>query len=143
MEFSMPMRAKLFVAITAAAGAALLGTAMLQWRSDDLLKFVCYLLIAVLASTMKVRLPGMESTMSVNFLFVILGVLELSLAETMVIGCIAALVQSLWKTKQRPEAVKVIQRHLPDLLRLSPVGEAASKQHAPVADSGQLHIFSE
>ena len=104
----MPMRAKLFVAITAAAGAALLGTALLHWHSDDLLKFACYLLIAVLASTMKVKLPGIDSTMSVNFLFVILGVLELSLAETMVIGCIAALVQSLWKNKQRPEAVKVI-----------------------------------
>ena len=65
MELSMPMRAKLFVAITAAAGAALLGTALLHWHSDDLLKFACYLLIAVLASTMKVKLPGMDSTMSV------------------------------------------------------------------------------
>jgi len=85
-----------------------LALACLHWHSGDLLKFVCYLLIAVLASTMKVRLPGMEGTMSVTFLFVLLGVLELSLAETLTIGCTAALVQSLWKTTQRPEVVKVV-----------------------------------
>ena len=104
----MPIKAKIFVAITAALGAAGLGTALLHWHSHDLLKFGCYLLIAVLASTMKVKLPGIDSTMSVHFLFVLLGVLELSLAETLVIGCTAALVQSLWKNKQRPDLVKVV-----------------------------------
>jgi diguanylate cyclase (GGDEF)-like protein/putative nucleotidyltransferase with HDIG domain len=108
MEYSMPMQARVFVAVTASSGAILLGTALLHWHSDDLLKFTCYLLIAVLAATLKVRLPGMESTMSVHFLFVLLGVLELSLGETLLIGCTSALVQSLWKTRQRPEAVKVI-----------------------------------
>jgi diguanylate cyclase (GGDEF)-like protein/putative nucleotidyltransferase with HDIG domain len=103
----MPIRAKIFVAIFVAAGAAGLGTVLLHWHSNDLLKFGCYLLLAVLASTMKVKLPGMNSTMSVHFLFVLLGVLELSLAETLVIGCTAALVQSVWKTNQRPDPIKV------------------------------------
>src|ERR1035437_6033456 len=104
----MPKRAVAFVALVTVAGATVLGTSLLHWRSDDLLKFGCYLLIAILASTMKVRLPGMESTMSVHFLFVLLGVLELSLPETLVIGCSAALVQSLWKTTRRPEPIKVV-----------------------------------
>ena len=108
MRDSMPIRARVFVFITASSGAALFGTACLHWHSDDLLKFGCYLLIAILASTMKVKLPGMDSTMSVTFLFVLLGIMELSLVETLVIGCTSALVQSLWKNKNRPEAVKVI-----------------------------------
>ncbi len=108
MASSIPMRARLFIAMTAMTGAAMLGMAFAHWHSSNLMKFTCYLIIAVLASTMKVRLPGMESTMSVHFLFVLLGVLELSLAETLVIGCAAALVQSYWKTKQRPETVKVV-----------------------------------
>src|SRR5271165_3106063 len=103
----MPIRAKIFVVITSMAGAAGFVAALLHWHSNDLPKFLCYLLIAVLASTMKVKLPGMDSTMSVHFLFVLLGVLELSLAETLIIGCTAALVQSLWKSKQRPDAIKV------------------------------------
>jgi len=107
MNDSIPIRAWLFIIVTSAAGAAVLGTACVNWHSNDLLKFGCYFAVAVLASAMKVRVPGIESTMSVNFLFVLLGVIELSLPETLVIGCAAALVQSLWKTKQRPEVVKV------------------------------------
>jgi len=108
MKNSMPIRARVFIAITAAAGVVMLGIACMHWHSSDLLKFFCYLLIAILASTMKVKLPGMDSTMSVHFLFVLLGILELSLAETLVIGCTAALMQSVWKNKHRSEAVKII-----------------------------------
>ena len=108
MDVSMPIRAKVYITLTAATGVAVFGAAMLHWHSNDPLKFVCYLLIAVMASTMKVKLPEIDSTMSVHFLFVLLGILELSLAETLVIGCTTAVVQSLWMNKQRPEAVKVI-----------------------------------
>src|SRR5215470_5708423 len=104
----MPTQAKIFITITAALGATVLASSFLHWHSDDLLRFGCYLLIAVLASTMKVTLPGIEGTMSVHFLFVLLGILELSLPETLVIGCTAALVQSLWKPKHRPEPSKLV-----------------------------------
>jgi diguanylate cyclase (GGDEF)-like protein/putative nucleotidyltransferase with HDIG domain len=90
------------------AGAAVLATALLHWTSNDPLKFACYLLVAVLAATLKVRLPGIEGSMSVHFLFVLVGILELSLPETLVIGCTAAVIQTLWKPKQRPEPAKVV-----------------------------------
>ena len=86
----------------------MLATSLLHFHSHDPLKFACYLLIAALASTMKVRLPGIEGSMSVHFLFVLLGILELSLPETLVIGCAAALVQTFWKPVHRPERVKVV-----------------------------------
>jgi putative nucleotidyltransferase with HDIG domain len=105
---SVPIRAKIFIAATAAAGACILLMACLHWQSANLPKFLCYLTIAVLAGTMKVWLPGIESTMSVHFLFVLLGVLELSLPETLAIGCAAALIQSVWKTTDGPDAVKVL-----------------------------------
>jgi len=104
----MPKRAIAFVALTAVCGSAILTHALWNWHSENLPKFACYLVIAMLASTMKVRLPGIDSTMSVHFLFVLLGVLELSLAETLVIGCAAALMQSFWKTRNRPEIIKVV-----------------------------------
>jgi diguanylate cyclase (GGDEF)-like protein/putative nucleotidyltransferase with HDIG domain len=89
-------------------GMVVLVHASLHWHSSDLVKFFCYLVIAALAGSLKVKLPGIESTMSVHFLFVLLGVLELSLAETLAIGCAAALVQSLWKTRLGPELSKII-----------------------------------
>jgi diguanylate cyclase (GGDEF)-like protein/putative nucleotidyltransferase with HDIG domain len=103
----MPIRARVFVSVTALLGAVVLGTAVWHWQSDDTLRFACYLLIAILASTMKVALPGIEGTMSVHFLFVLLGILELSLPETLVIGCAGALIQSLWKPRRPPEPAKV------------------------------------
>ncbi len=108
MVVSMPIRAKLYITLTAGIGAAVVVMALQHWHSEDLLRFACYLLIAALASTMKVSLPGIEGTMSVHFLFVLLGVLELSLAETLIIGCAAALLQCLWKPKRRPEPAKVL-----------------------------------
>jgi diguanylate cyclase (GGDEF)-like protein/putative nucleotidyltransferase with HDIG domain len=105
---SMPIRAKLFIILTVSCGTTGIVASSLHWHSDNLFKFACYLLIAILASTLKVKLPGMDSTMSVHFLFVLLGILELSLAETLIIGCSAALLQSVWKTNQRPDPIKVI-----------------------------------
>ena len=108
MGSSIPIRAQVFIALTALPGAIVLVASCLHWHSADLLKFVGYLVLALLSSTMKIKLPGMDSTMSVLFLFVLLGILELSLPETLVIGCAAALLQSVWKTKHGPEPVKVI-----------------------------------
>ena len=105
---SMPMRAVGFVFVTAVCGASVLLNAFWHWHSSDPLRFLCYLVIAMLAAGMRVKLPGMDSTMSVHFLFVLLGILELSLAETLAIGCAAALVQSVWKMKRKPEAIKVV-----------------------------------
>ena len=108
MAFSLPKRAIAYVLLTAALGSWALGSALLHWRSHSLLQFWCYLAIAMFASTLKVRLPGIESTMSVHFLFILLGILELSPSETMVLACGAALLQSVWNTKKKPETLKVV-----------------------------------
>ena len=68
----------------------MLGFALSHWQSADLARFVCYVAVAVLASGLKVQLPGIDGTMSVNFLFILLGIMELSLPETLVIGCAAS-----------------------------------------------------
>ena len=75
-------------------------SAVWHWQSADLTRFLCYLAVAVLASGLKVQLPGIDGTMSVNFLFILLGVMELSLPETLVIGCTATLVQSVWHSAE-------------------------------------------
>ena len=104
----MCIKAKIFVAATTALGVMVLAIALGHWQSANLLRFSCYLLVAVLASSLKVRLPGIEGTMSVNFLFVLLGALELSLPETLIIGCAATLVQCFWRALQKPSPVKVV-----------------------------------
>jgi diguanylate cyclase (GGDEF)-like protein/putative nucleotidyltransferase with HDIG domain len=104
----LSIQTKAFVGITALVGAVVLGFSLSHWQSQDPTRFVCYLFVAVLASGLKVQLPGIDGTMSVNFLFILLGVLELSLPETLVIGCTASLAQSVWQLRGRLDPVKVL-----------------------------------
>jgi diguanylate cyclase (GGDEF)-like protein/putative nucleotidyltransferase with HDIG domain len=104
----MSVQTKLFIGVTASLGFLVLSIALWHWQSADLARFVCYLAVAVLASGLKVQLPGIDGTMSVNFLFILLGVVELSLPETLLIGCTATLVQSAWQARKRLDPVKVV-----------------------------------
>src|SRR5438270_10924448 len=104
----LSIQTKVFVGVTASFGVVVLGYALSHWQSQDFMRFVCYLAVALLASGLKVQLPGIDGTMSVNFLFILLGVLELSLPETLVIGCTATLVQSVWQARKRIDPFKVI-----------------------------------
>src|SRR6266478_2118192 len=104
----MSIRARLFIGATAALGIWALAHALWHWQSVDLTRFVCYLLVAVLASSLKVQLPGIDGTMSVNFLFILLSVLELNLPETLVLGCTATLAQCLFGTRQKLVPIKIV-----------------------------------
>jgi diguanylate cyclase (GGDEF)-like protein/putative nucleotidyltransferase with HDIG domain len=104
----LSIQTKAFVGVAASIGVVVLGYSLFHWQSHDLMRFLCYLAVAVLASGLKVQLPGIDGTMSVNFLFILLGVMELSLPETLVIGCTATLVQSVWQARKRLDPVKVI-----------------------------------
>jgi diguanylate cyclase (GGDEF)-like protein/putative nucleotidyltransferase with HDIG domain len=104
----LSIQTKAFVSATALVGVVVLGYALLHWQSQDLTRFLCYLAVAILASGLKVQLPGIDGTMSVNFLFILLGVMELSLAETLVMGCTATLVQSVWQARKRLDPFKVL-----------------------------------
>ena len=103
----LSLQTKAFVGITASLGAVVLTWALWHWQSQDLTRFLCYLGVALLASGLKVQLPGIDGTMSVNFLFILMGVLELSLPETLLLGCTATVVQSIWQARKRLDPLKV------------------------------------
>ncbi|HKW97598.1 MAG TPA: hypothetical protein VJN43_07675 [Bryobacteraceae bacterium] len=104
----MPRNAKIYIALVVTFGFALLGGS-LAFRAEfpDLPRYFSYLLLAVLASTMKVRLPGITGTISVNFLFILIGIADFTLIETMTMGCLAILIQCVWRAKTQPRAVQV------------------------------------
>ncbi len=104
----MRTRAKVFIALTAVVGAVLLSASLRDWHSDNYLRFGAYLCIALAASSFKVVLPGTNTSMSVNFLVTLLGILELSLPETMVIGCGSTLLQCFLKMNRPAKPVRVV-----------------------------------
>jgi diguanylate cyclase (GGDEF)-like protein/putative nucleotidyltransferase with HDIG domain len=58
------------------------------------------------ASVLKVHLPGIKATMSANFLFILVGILDLSYSETLLMGCLGGIVQNLWHAKPRPRPIQ-------------------------------------
>jgi putative nucleotidyltransferase with HDIG domain len=108
MSWVRSIGARAFIASMALAAAVCLVLAFSHWQSNDPVKFSCYLIAALLASSLKVSLPGIEGTLSVNFLFTLLGILELSLPQTLVIGLASTLAQFYWKPARRVKLVQLI-----------------------------------
>jgi putative nucleotidyltransferase with HDIG domain len=96
-----------FIAAMSLAGSVCLLVALHQWHPNDQVRFAAYLIAALLASSLKVSLPGVEGTLSVNFLFTLLGILELSLPETLIIGLASTLAQFYWRAR-RPKLVQLV-----------------------------------
>jgi hypothetical protein len=103
----MPSQAKAYIALVLATGTLVLLFAAASWSSANLKQFAIYLGLAALASALKVRIPGMEGTISPNFVFLLLGMVALPFSQVAVISLAAALVQSLWGSAKRPRLVQV------------------------------------
>ena len=101
----LPFSAKLFIGITILGGLATLVYGGIHQTSNNIAEFICYLGIAVLASRLKVNLPGITGTLSVNFLFILIGVLDLSFSETLILGAISMVAQCFYP--ERPKALQV------------------------------------
>ena len=129
-------RARVFI-------GAILFLGLVMWldalplHSADVPRFVVYLVIAMVASTLKIKLPGVHGTMSVYFLFTLLSVIELSRLETMVISGGAAILQSFWHAKKRPRLIQLLF-NLADVTIAT--GVAYAVYHSPMWQ--HIHISS-
>ena len=104
----MTTKAKLYIAIMTALAAVLLAVAASQWNPKNFGHFVVFFALAMVGSAMKIRLPGFKTTISTNFVFILIGIALFSFGETVLIGLGGALVQSFWKTQQRPKPVQAL-----------------------------------
>lgn len=97
----------LYLSANIGLGIAILIWALLNWRCDEPLRFVSFCAAAVIASVLKIRLPGVTGTTSVSALFVLIGIAALSLPEALVIGASSMLMQCTWRPKSKPQPVQV------------------------------------
>ena len=104
----MPSRAKAFIATIAALATAVLVVVASRWNSENFGRFVLFFALAMVASAMKIRLPGFKTTISINFVFILIGIALFSFCETVLIGLCGAIVQSLWNAQSRPKPVQVL-----------------------------------
>ncbi len=107
MTRSLPKSAQVFVGAVAAVSLVPVIAGGLQWQAQNPLLTLSLLAAAVLTSKMKVKLPGLTSTMSVNLPFLLLAIAELNLLEASLVAAAAGLAQTLGG-ENRPEFVKVL-----------------------------------
>jgi diguanylate cyclase (GGDEF)-like protein/putative nucleotidyltransferase with HDIG domain len=103
----MPNRARLYIALILAAGTFGVSAQLVHFQSAHPIQFWCYFLVTVLTSGLKIRLPMVFATLSVNFLFILVGIVVFSLPEAIVLGVAGTFVQCLWRPRSRPKAIRI------------------------------------
>jgi diguanylate cyclase (GGDEF)-like protein/putative nucleotidyltransferase with HDIG domain len=105
-----PLAAKvrLFVLITGILGSFVIATSLAGWESADMVKYTGFLLMALFSSRMRISVPGMPGTLSLNFVFVLFGLVDLSVGETVMLGTIVTLVQCLWAKERKARPAQVV-----------------------------------
>jgi diguanylate cyclase (GGDEF)-like protein/putative nucleotidyltransferase with HDIG domain len=91
---SLPARA--YVMLISVIGTVVMLSNLLRWESGNLIRFVCYLLVAMLAAGLRVGVSnGNGGAMPVNILFVLIGIIQLTLPETLLIAAITTGIQCI------------------------------------------------
>ena len=84
-----------FVASVIAIGVVVAFAGTVPWQAQDALRGYIYLAVALATSALRQQTPQVVGTMTANFVFVLLGILELSLSEALLLGCAATAAQLL------------------------------------------------
>ena len=103
----MPIRAKIYIALVLALGSADFAFQLAHFHSSQAWLFWLYFIVTILTSGLKVRLPMAFSTLSVNYLFFLFGIVRFSLPEALILTAAGCLVQCLWRPRVRPRAIQI------------------------------------
>ncbi len=105
----MPTKAKLLIYPWTGLGIGLL-VACVAWdfRFPEPARFLTCLSLAMLGSTFKVKLPGMQGTLSIGFVLCLIAIAQLTLTEALAVGVFCTLVQCVWRPGTRPTILQVL-----------------------------------
>jgi diguanylate cyclase (GGDEF)-like protein/putative nucleotidyltransferase with HDIG domain len=100
----MAVKARVYWLSIIVTGVAIIFLAGLSWRLPDESygRLALYLIAGIGASRLKIKLPGVLGTLSMNYLFIILSLLELQLESAVLIGVTSVLAQVLIRPGSKP-----------------------------------------
>src|SRR3954470_17994785 len=104
----MSTNAKIFAAVLVSLGFLVLAGAFSDGWMVDAPRFACYLVLAILFSLLRVGLPGVSGSTSFAFLFVLIGMVDLSFAETLVIGITCVVIEGIWHPSRRLSSAQLL-----------------------------------
>ena len=100
MTNSMPTKAKVMIGMVAVASLCPLFFGVINWHMPAWPQLALLMAAAVLSSRLKVKLPGITSTMSGNLPVILLGVTQLGLLGSLLVAATAAVAQSFGSGKK-------------------------------------------
>lgn len=106
----MPTKAKILIAVTIASGCMVLlaSLAATSYSFPEPLRFLHCLVLAVLASTFKIKLPRVQHAIAANFVLFLIALAELPLQQTLIIAVSCCVFQCLWRPRTRPKMIRVL-----------------------------------
>jgi diguanylate cyclase (GGDEF)-like protein/putative nucleotidyltransferase with HDIG domain len=99
-------KATSYITAVLIAGFSLLAYQLAVFHTDSLARFLVFFGITLGASGLKVKLPGVESSISVHFLFGLAALTQLSLPEVLAASVAGTLVQCYWRPEKRPNWIQ-------------------------------------
>jgi len=99
---------KIFIAAVVVTGIAMLVNGMLHWKYSRPVELLGLMIMTVIASRLKVKLPGINGTMSVNVPYLLIVAIRLGAGEALAIAALAGLVQSISALKKRETFVQAL-----------------------------------
>jgi diguanylate cyclase (GGDEF)-like protein/putative nucleotidyltransferase with HDIG domain len=103
----LPLPARIYILALGIAAATAIAVCVVFWRFDHAGEFFFFLACGILCANMKVRLPGITGTLSVNYIFILCAVMELSAGQTAIVGILSGIAQLYWAARKRPRTVQV------------------------------------
>jgi len=97
-----------FITATAISGLAMLGGSVLKMTALHHYQFLALVVLGAVTSRTKVKLPGIDGTMSVNLPFMMIAAAQLSLFEAVVVALVSATLQSIPKRGGQFQPVKML-----------------------------------
>ena len=148
---NMPIKAQIYVGTVCTVGTVTSIVALSQWNPHNLTRALCFLVVSAIASALKVTLPTITGTMSVNFLFILIGIVELDFPVHADYWLHRQPDSMLVEIQDEAQALSSCLQHRRDgyfgshfLLRLSRKYGRHAQRHQPAAPRrDRLHVFSD
>jgi hypothetical protein len=98
----------IFISFVIVCGLSALSYGLLHMHTQHRLPFLMLLVIALVTSRFKLKLPGLNGNMSVNLPFILIAVAELSLFQALIIALASTLAQCFSKDSGRLKMVQML-----------------------------------
>ncbi len=105
---TLSIKTKILIGLVVLFGIGILSQVPLTWGHPAYARLTGMFLVTLFAARLRVSLPRLTGSMSVNLPFILLALSELSLAEALLITAASTLVQCLWSESGQQSLTKTM-----------------------------------